>query len=96
MYCRKRDSKLLTGSGVARVVKWAENQSVLVAKLRFHFQNQIAIAKSCNSQFRSFSQSILQPRVAIIQLRILSHLEISQLEIGGNVPDRPSRLGNQV
>ena len=44
-----------------RVVKWAENQIVLfaklrtsfqiqivlVAKLRSHFQNQIAIAKSC-------------------------------------------------
>ena len=31
----------------SRVVKWAENQIVLVAKLRPHFQNQIAIAKSC-------------------------------------------------
>ena len=30
-----------------RVVNWAENQIVLVAKLRYRFQNQIEIAKSC-------------------------------------------------
>ena len=31
-----------------RVVKWDENQIALVAKLRSHFQNQIAIAKNCD------------------------------------------------
>ena len=31
-----------------RVVKWAENQIVLVAKLRSNFQNQIVIAKNCD------------------------------------------------
>ena len=33
---------------MGRVVKWAVNQIVLVAKLRSNFQNQIAIAKNCD------------------------------------------------
>ena len=40
--CELSKNKLL-----CRVVKWVENQIVLVAKLRSHFQSQIAIAKIC-------------------------------------------------
>ena len=40
--------------GQDRVVTWAENQIVLVAKLRSHFQNQIAIAKNCDFLILNF------------------------------------------
>ena len=34
---------------LVKVVKWAEIQIVTGAKLRFHFKNQIAITKSCET-----------------------------------------------
>ena len=40
------DSTLILIAPQPRFVKWAENQIVLVAKLRSNFQNQIAIAKN--------------------------------------------------
>ena len=56
-----------------RVVKWAENQIVLVAKLRSPFQIQIALVAKLRSHFQN------QIAIAKLRLRKVAKLQLRKV-----------------